>query len=136
MLDGGVARRTDIAPIRVMRAAVAYLSRMSHSGANQQHLHERAFVYAAILGVPVPALEWREVIIGRINRAWQDLFGMAPLFVRNRYQTTSRGSGQGTARLSEAKALFEEHVGRLVTRALAGAMLVCVLIAPTPSNMN
>jgi 5-methylcytosine-specific restriction enzyme subunit McrC len=40
--------------------------------------------------------------------------------LRNRYQTTSSGSGQGTALLFEMNALFEEYVGRLVTRALAG----------------
>jgi len=110
----------DIALNRIMKAAVLHLSKMSRSAANQQRLRELAFVYADISDVPVLALKWGEVIIDRTNRAWQDLFGMAQLFLRNRYQTTSSGSGQGTALLFEMNALFEEYVGRLVTRALAG----------------
>ena len=46
---------------------------------------------------------------------------MAQLFLRNRYQTTSAGSGQGSALLFEMNALFEEYIGRLVSRALAGS---------------
>ncbi|OLP57566.1 restriction endonuclease [Rhizobium rhizosphaerae] len=110
----------DIALNQIMKAAVAHVSRTSRSPANQQRLRELAFVYADISDVPVPALRWREVIIDRTNRAWQDLFGMAQLFLRSRYQTTSSGSGQGSALLFEMNALFEEYVGRLVTRALAG----------------
>lgn len=110
----------DIALNQIMKAAVAHLSKMSRSAANQQRLRELAFVYADISDVPVPALKWGEVIIDRTNRAWQDIFGMAQLFLRNRYQTTSSGSGQGTALLFEMNNLFEEYVGRLVTRALAG----------------
>jgi len=110
----------DIALNQIMKAAVAHVLRMSRSAANQQRLRELAFVYAEITDIPVPALKWREVIIDRTNRAWQDLFGMAQLFLRSRYQTTSSGSGQGSALLFEMNALFEEYIGRLVTRALAG----------------
>ncbi|MBB3592410.1 5-methylcytosine-specific restriction enzyme subunit McrC [Rhizobium sp. BK529] len=110
----------DIALNQIMKAAVAHVLRMSRSAANQQRLRELAFVYADISDVPVPALKWREVIMDRTNRAWQELFGMAKLFLRSRYQTTSSGSGQGSALLFEMNALFEEYVGRLVTRALAG----------------
>jgi 5-methylcytosine-specific restriction enzyme subunit McrC len=110
----------DIALNRIMKAAVSHLSRMSGSAANQQRLRELAFVYADIKDVPAPALNWAEVVIDRTNRAWQDLFRMAQLFLRNEYQTTSGGSGQGTALLFEMNALFEEYVGRLVLRALAG----------------
>lgn len=110
----------DIVLNHIMKAAVAHLLRMSRGAANQQRLRELAFVYAEISDVPVPALRWGEVIIDRTNRAWQDLLGMAQLFLRNQYQTTSSGSGQGTALLFEMNALFEEYVGRLVTLALAG----------------
>lgn len=103
-----------------MKAAVAHLFRMSRNASNQQRLRELAFVYADISDVAVSALRWDEVIIDRTNRAWQELFGMAQLFLRNRYQTTSAGSAQGTALLFEMNALFEEYVGRLLTRALAG----------------
>lgn len=110
----------DIALNRIMKATVAHLSKISGSVANQQRLRELAFVYADITSVPASVLKWGDVIIDRTNRAWQDLFGMAQLFLFNRYQTTSTGSGQGTALLFEMNALFEEYVGRLVTRALAG----------------
>ncbi|RAR48266.1 5-methylcytosine-specific restriction enzyme subunit McrC [Paraburkholderia unamae] len=110
----------DIALNRITKAAVSHLFKISRNATNQQRLRELAFVYADITDVPAPALNWAEVVIDRTNRAWQDLFGMAQLFLRNQYQTTSGGSGQGSALLFEMSALFEEYVGRLVLRALAG----------------
>lgn len=110
----------DIALNRIMKATVEHLFRMSRNASNQQRLRELAFVYADISDVAVSSLRWDEVIIDRTNRAWQELFGMAQLFLRNRYQTTSAGSGRGTALLFEMNTLFEEYVGRLLTRALAG----------------
>lgn len=110
----------DIALNRIMKAAIAHLSRLSRNAGNLQQLRELAFVYADIAAVPVPALRWDEVTLDRTNRTWQDLFGMARLFLRNRYQTTSTGPGQGTALLFEMNALFEDYIGRLVQRALAG----------------
>ncbi|MHC2258264.1 McrC family protein [Sinorhizobium meliloti] len=113
----------DIALNRILKAAIAHLSRMSRNAANQQRLRELAFVYADITDVPAPALKWDDVVIDRTNRAWQELLGMARLFLCNRYQTTSSGSGQGTALLFEMNSLFEEYIGRLVSRALAGTEL-------------
>jgi 5-methylcytosine-specific restriction enzyme subunit McrC len=52
---------------------------------------------------------------------------MAKLFMSNRYQTTTGGAGQGTALLFEMNALFEEYVGRLIVRALAGTGLTVSL---------
>ncbi len=110
----------DIALNRIMKATVVHLFRMSRTATTQQHLRELAFVYADISTVSVAALKWDEVVIDRTNRAWQELFGMAQLFLHNRFQTTSAGSGQGTALLFEMNTLFEEYVGRLIRRALAG----------------
>lgn len=109
----------DIALNRIMKATVAHLFRMSRSPSNQQRLRELAFVYADIAEVAVSALKWDNVVIDRTNRAWQELFGMAQLFLRSRYQTTSAGAGRGTALLFEMNTLFEEYVGRLIKRALA-----------------
>ncbi|OUL93052.1 restriction endonuclease [Paraburkholderia hospita] len=109
----------DIALNRIMKAAVSHLSKMSRSTTNQQRLRELTFLYADIEAVPAAALDWAEVVIDRTNRSWQDLFRMSQLFLRNQYQTTSGGKGQGTALLFEMSALFEEYVGRLVLRALA-----------------
>lgn len=109
----------NIALNRIMKATVSHLLRMSRSPSNQRRLRELAFVYADIAEVAVTALKWDEIIIDRTNRAWQELFGMAQLFLRSRYQTTSAGAGRGTALLFEMNTLFEEYVGRLITRALA-----------------
>lgn len=111
---------SDIALNRIMKAALAHLSRLSRSVSNLQRLRELAFVYEDISTVPVPALRWGEVVIDRTNRGWQDLVSMARMFLRNQFQTTSAGAGQGTALLFEMNTLFEEYVGRLVTRAIAG----------------
>lgn len=111
----------DIALNRIMKATVRHLSGVSLQPANQQRIRELAFVYSDVAEVPTPALRWSEVVIDRTNRAWQELLSMAQLFLRNRYQTTSSGSGQGTALIFEMNALFEEYVGRQVMRALAGS---------------
>jgi len=112
---------------RIMKAAVLRLARLSRRAANQQRLRELAFVYADITDVSVAALPWDQVVIDRTNRAWQELFAMARLFLQDRYQTTTGGAGQGTAMLFEMNALFEEYVGRLIARALAGTELTVSL---------
>jgi 5-methylcytosine-specific restriction enzyme subunit McrC len=112
---------------RIMKAAVQRLVRLSRRPANQQRLHELAFVYADIADVPASALRWDQVVIDRTNRSWQELFAMAQLFLQDRYQTTTGGAGQGTAMLFEMNALFEEYVGRLIARALAGTGLTVSL---------
>lgn len=111
----------DIALNRIMKATVSHLARVSRSSANQRRLRELSFVYAEIGDVSASALRWDDVVIDRTNRRWQDLLGMARLFLQNRYQTTTGGPGQGTAILFEMNALFEEYVGRLISRALAGS---------------
>lgn len=111
----------DIAINRIMKATIAHLARMSRNATNLQRLRELTFIYAEVADVQVPALRWEDVVIDRTNSAWQELLGMAGLFLRNRYQTTTAGSGQGTALLFEMNALFEEYMGRLVSRALFGS---------------
>ncbi|NQV80000.1 MAG: restriction endonuclease [Alphaproteobacteria bacterium] len=117
----------DTALNRIMKAAVVHLSRMSRSSANQQRLHELAFVYADIAEISPSALRWDEVTIDRTNRRWQELLDMARLFLLNRYQTTTGGTDQGTALLFEMSTLFEEYVGRLISRTLAGTDLTVSL---------
>lgn len=117
----------DTALNHVMKAAVRHLSRISRSSANQQRLRELAFVYADIAEIQPSALRWGEVVIDRTNRRWQELLSMARLFLSNRFQTTTGGAGQGTALLFEMNALFEEYVGRLISRTLSGTDLTVSL---------
>lgn len=117
----------DIALNRIMKAAIFHLFRISRRAPNQQRLRELAFVYADIADMPVSALRWDEVVIDRTNRSWRELFAMARLFLQDRYQTTTGGAGQGTAMLFEMNVLFEEYVGRLIARALAGTGLTVSL---------
>ncbi|MCE7028101.1 McrC family protein [Jiella avicenniae] len=112
---------------RIMKAAVLHLSRLSRRSANQKRLRELAFVYSDIADIPVSALRWDQVVIDRTNRSWKELFAMARLFLNDRYQTTTGGRGEGTAMLFEMNALFEEYVGRLIVRALAGTELTVSL---------
>jgi 5-methylcytosine-specific restriction enzyme subunit McrC len=112
---------------RIMKASVIQLARISRRATNQQRLRELAFVYAEITEVPVSALRWDQVVIDRTNRSWQELFAMARLFLQDRYQTTTGGAGHGTAMLFDMNTLFEEYVGRLITRALAGTGLTVSL---------
>lgn len=117
----------DIALNRIIKATIGHLAAMSRNARNVQRLRELAFVYADVAQVQVPALRWDDVVIDRTNRAWQELFGMARLFLNNRYQTTSAGLGQGSALLFEMNALFEDYIGRLVSRALAGSEFTVIL---------
>lgn len=111
----------DVALNRIIKATIAYLAGMSRDAANVQRLRELTFVYAEVAEVPVPALKWNDVVIDRTNSAWQELFRMAELFLRNRFQSSIVGPGQGSALLFEMNTLFEEYIGRLVARALAGS---------------
>jgi len=112
---------------QIMKAAVLHLSRMSRSSGNQQRLRELAFVYADIADISRSELRWNDVVIDRTNRRWRELRSMARLFLEGRYQTTTGGTGQGTALLFEMNTLFEEYVGRLISRALAGTDLTVSL---------
>ncbi len=112
---------------QILKAAVLYLSQMSRSAANQQRLRNLAFVYADISDIPPSALRWDAVVIDRTNERWRALFDMARLFLAGRYQTTTSGSGQGMALLFEMNTLFEEYIGRQISRALAGTDLVVSL---------
>lgn len=117
----------DMTLNRIMKASVLHLSRVSRSPANQQRLRELGFVYADIADISPSALRWDDVVIDRTNRRWQELLSMARLFLQGRYQTTTGGAGQGTALLFEMNTLFEEYVGRLITRAVAGTDLTVSL---------
>lgn len=110
----------DIALNRILKATIGHLSRVSRSASNVQKLRELGFVYADVSDVPPAALRWNEVILDRTNRSWAELLAMARLFLFGKYQTTSAGTGKGTALLFEMNALFEEYVGRLILRRLRG----------------
>jgi 5-methylcytosine-specific restriction enzyme subunit McrC len=108
---------------RIMKAAVLHLSKVSRSSANQQRLRELAFIYADIGETMSSSLRFDDVILDRTNRRWQELLSMARLFLQRRYQTTTGGGGQGSAMLFEMNTLFEEYIGRLISRALSGTDL-------------
>ncbi len=110
----------DTALNRVMKAAVIHLSRVSRSSLNQLKLRELAFVYADVTEISSSALRWGEIVIDRTNRQWHELLAMARLFLQNRYQTTTGGAGLGSALLFEMNTLFEEYIGRLISRSLIG----------------
>lgn len=110
----------DIPLNRIMKATVTHLLRLSRSTANLQRLRELAFVYGEVTAVPPSALRWDQVVLDRTNRAWQELLGMARLLLQDQYQTSSSGAGRGTSLLFDMNMLFEEYIGRLAVRAVAG----------------
>lgn len=110
----------DIPINQIMKATVERLLHFSRRSTNQKRLRELVFVYADIADVPVAKLQWDQVVVDRTNRSWHELFTMARLFLGDRYQATTGGTGQGTAMLFEMNALFEEYVGRLIARAMSG----------------
>ena len=117
----------DTALNRVMKTTVLHLFRLTKSAENQQRLRELNFVYADISETPPASVPWGEVVIDRTNRQWQELLDMARMFLQNRYQTTTGGASRGTALLFEMNTLFEEYLGRLIARCLAGTDLTVSL---------
>ncbi|SBV31863.1 conserved protein of unknown function [uncultured Sphingopyxis sp.] len=113
----------DIAINRIMRAAVDRLRRISQSADNQRRLAELAFAYADITPVPRQALRWDAVRLDRTNARWKDLLALARLILGERFQTSSMGEQTGFSLLFEMNTLFEEYIGRMLRRALAGSGL-------------
>lgn len=109
----------DIALNRIMKAAVVRLARITRSTANLSRLRDLSLAFADIATVPVPALRWADVVLDRTNARWRELLNMAKLLLGERFQTTSSGEGAGFSLLFEMNTLFEEYVGRMVTRALS-----------------
>ena len=117
------ARSPDIALNQVMRAAIGKLARLARAPDNQRALRELSFAYADISEVPPAALRWDLIALDRTNTRWRELLSLARLFLRDRHQRTSAGPIDGFALLFEMNMLFEEYVGRLLARALAGTDL-------------
>lgn len=113
----------DIAINRIMRAAIDRLRRIAQSPDNQRRLAELAFAYADICAVPAQALRWDDVPLDRSNARWKDLLALARLLLGDRFQTTSMGEQAGFSLLFEMNTLFEEYIGRMLRRALAGSGL-------------
>lgn len=113
----------DIALNRIMKAAVGRLARISRSTANLSRLRDLSLAFADIATVPVEALRWADVVLDRSNTRWRELLSMAKLLLGERFQTTSSGKGTGFSLLFEMNTLFEEYIGRMLTRALSGSHL-------------
>lgn len=110
----------DIALNRIMKAAVGRLMHVARSPGNQRGLRELSLAFADISDVPIPSLRWDEAIIDRTNGRWGELKRLAHLLLGERFQTTSHGATHGHALLFEMNVLFEEYIGRMLVRALAG----------------
>ena len=110
----------DIALNQIMKAAVTKLAKVASAPENQRRLAELSFAFSEITAVPVKALPWHQVVMDRTNRSWAQLLSLAKLLLGDRFQTTSSGDARGFSLLFEMNKLFEEFVGRSLTRALAG----------------
>ena len=113
----------DIALNRIMKAAIARLTRIARSADNQRRLRELDFVYADIAHIPVQGLRWDDVVLDRTNARWRELLNLAQLLLGERFQTTSAGGCNGFSLLFEMNTLFEEYVARMIQRALSGGSL-------------
>jgi len=110
----------DIVLNQIMKATVLHLARLTRSSDNQQRLRELAFVYADVTEIRSSDLKWNSIVLDRTNSRWRELLNLAQLFLSNRFQTTTQGTGQGTALLFGMNELFEEYIGRMIVRAAAG----------------
>lgn len=113
----------DTALNQIMKAAVGRLGRIAQTTGNQRRLAELAFSYADVSAVPVSALRWQDVKLDRTNARWKDLLGLARFLLGDRFQTTSAGPQAGFSLLFEMNTLFEQYIGRMMRKALAGTGL-------------
>jgi 5-methylcytosine-specific restriction enzyme subunit McrC len=117
------ALTADIALNQIMKAAIVRLIRGARTADNQRRLRELAFAYSDISDVPVSALRWDLVVLDRTNSSWHELLNLSRLLLGERFQSTSVGCSEGFSLLFEMNILFEEYVGRMLKRALAGTDL-------------
>lgn len=114
---------TDTALNQIMKATIDRLSSLAKATENQRRLAELAFSYADVSTIPISELKWEDVQIDRTNARWKDLVSLARLLLGDRFQSTSSGGEAGFSLLFEMNTLFEQYVGRMLRRALAGSDL-------------
>jgi 5-methylcytosine-specific restriction enzyme subunit McrC len=117
------ALSSDIALNQIMKAAVSKLLPLSRAPDNQRKLRELSFVFVDLSTIAVRALPWDQVVLDRTNARWRELLALARLLLGDRFQTTTSGQGRGFSLLFEMNTLFEEYVGRMLRRALAGTRM-------------
>lgn len=118
----------DTALMQVIKACVLLLTRHARSGATQRKLAELRFLLADVSDVPMGALPWRQVRIGRTSRRWKALLELARLLLGSRWQQTHAAAAEpdGITLLFPMNELFERYVAVQLRRALAGSGLEVV----------
>ena len=111
----------DTPLMRIMAAAVLFLSRYAKRIDTQRKLTELRMVLADIPQVPLSRLPWKEVRIDRSNRRWESLFELARLLLGREWEATHRkeSAAEGITLLFPMNDLFEAYVAALIRRALS-----------------
>lgn len=117
---------TDIPLNQIMKAAVAKLTKLSRSTANQRMLRELSAVYVEVGVIRPRDLRWDEIVIDRTSERWRELLRLAQLLLGERFQTTSSGGSQGFSLLFDMNALFENFIARTLAGVLACSPLKVV----------
>lgn len=112
----------DTPLMRVMAAAVPFLTRFARHPETQRKLGELRYVLADIPILPIARLPWEDVRIDRTNRRWKSLFELTKLLLRREWQATHRrrAAPDGLTLLFPMNDLFESYIAALLRRALAG----------------
>ncbi len=113
----------DIALMQVMTATVVSLGKRTRVAATRRLLDELRFVLADVTLLPPSTLPWSAVRVDRTNRSWENLLRLARLLMGREWQATGHDAAghTGTSLLFPIERLFEEAVGVLLRRALAGS---------------
>jgi 5-methylcytosine-specific restriction enzyme subunit McrC len=120
----------NIALNQIMKAAIRRLLAISANFENQRRLTELSFAYEEVAIVPTGSLRWDQVVLDRTNIGWSELLRFASLLLKDRFQSTTAGVGDGFSLLFEMNTLFEEFVGRTLKSALRGTDLAVQLQGP------
>lgn len=102
---------------RVLKAAVSRLAGLARSAENSRRLAELAGRFERIRNSPNPLGE--PVRLDRTNTAFHDLHRLARLFLSGEWQSTTAGRAVGFTLLFPMNTLFEEFIGRSLSRVLA-----------------
>lgn len=96
---------------RILKAAVAFLRKVSRDGGNQRRLNELYFVLDEVSEVHPSKLEWHRVHLDRSNKRFHTLLELARMFLQGSHQDVSRGGENGFSLMFDMNQLFEEYIG-------------------------
>jgi 5-methylcytosine-specific restriction enzyme subunit McrC len=102
----------------VLKAAIRLLFGIARAPENQRRLSELLLTFDGVSDYGIGALPWRRVKFDRLNERYRNCFSLAELFLKNASPDVGGGQSRAFSLFFDMNLLFEEYIGRVVTRTL------------------